>query len=118
MEIFTVPGNPALGFEDPAMEMAAKTWKAQIEIWRRWNVWNSIVYDSEFNNIYLGVGNGSPWTREIRSPGGAIIYSYHLSLPWMPTRVFINGTTKLLLKMVGIMQPNGMALADMEWMEK
>ena len=69
---FTVPGDPSLGFEDPAMEMAAKTWKGTN--WWKFGgggtVWNSIVYDPDFNSVYLGVGNGSPWTREIRSPGG------------------------------------------------
>ena len=69
---FTVPGDPSLGFEDPAMEMAAKTWKGTDwwEFGGGGTVWNSIVYDPDFNNVYLGVGNGSPWTREIRSPGG------------------------------------------------
>ena len=69
---YTVPGNPDLGFEDPAMEMAAKTWKGTNwwEFGGGGTVWNSIVYDPDFNNVYLGVGNGSPWTREIRSPGG------------------------------------------------
>ena len=69
---FTVPGDPSLGFEDPAMEMAAKTWKGTNwwEFGGGSTVWNSIVYDPDFNNVYLGVGNGSPWTREIRSPGG------------------------------------------------
>ena len=69
---FTVPGNPAVGFEDPTQEMAAKTWKGTNwwEFGGGGTVWNSIVYDPDFNNIYLGVGNGSPWTREIRSPGG------------------------------------------------
>ena len=69
---FTVPGDPSLGFEDPDMEMAAKTWKGTNwwEFGGGGTVWNSIVYDPDFNNIYLGVGNGSPWTREIRSPGG------------------------------------------------
>ena len=69
---FTVPGDPSLEFEDPAMEMAAKTWKGTNwwEFGGGGTVWNSIVYDPDFNNVYLGVGNGSPWTREIRSPGG------------------------------------------------
>ena len=42
---FTVPGNPALGFEDPAMEMAAKTWKGTDwwEFGGGGTVWNSIV---------------------------------------------------------------------------
>ena len=69
---FTVPGNPAEPFEHPEMEMAAKTWKggAWWEIGGGGTVWNSIVYDPDFNTVYLGVGNGSPWTRIIRSPGG------------------------------------------------
>ena len=69
---YTVPGDPSLPFEHPEMEMAAKTWKGG-EWWKiggGGTVWNSIVYDPDFNNVYLGVGNGSPWTRAIRSPGG------------------------------------------------
>ena len=69
---FTVPGDPSLPFEHPEMEMAAKTWKGGEwwEIGGGGTVWNSIVYDPDFNYVYLGVGNGSPWTRVIRSPGG------------------------------------------------
>ena len=69
---FTVPGDPALPFEHPEMELAAETWKGGSwwEFGGGGTVWNSIVYDPDFNNVYLGVGNGSPWTRVIRSPGG------------------------------------------------
>ncbi len=69
---FTVPGNPALPFEHPEMELAAKTWKGGNwwEVGGGGTVWNSIVYDPEFDQVYIGVGNGSPWTRVIRSPGG------------------------------------------------
>ena len=69
---FTVPGDPSLGFEDPAMEIAATTWKGgnYWEFGGGGTVWNSIGYDPEFDNVYLGVGNGSPWTRAVRSPGG------------------------------------------------
>ena len=69
---FTVPGNPAEPFEHPEMEMAAQTWKGGPwwEIGGGGTVWNSIVYDPDFNHVYLGVGNGAPWTRAIRSPGG------------------------------------------------
>ncbi len=69
---YTVPGDPSLPFEHPEMEMAAKTWKGG-EWWKiggGGTVWNSIVYDPEFNQVYLGVGNGAPWTRILRSPGG------------------------------------------------
>ena len=69
---FTVPGDPSLGFEDGAMALAAPTWKggAWWEIGGGGTVWNAIVYDADFGVVYLGVGNGSPWTRAIRSPGG------------------------------------------------
>jgi quinohemoprotein ethanol dehydrogenase len=69
---FTVPGDPAKGFENESMELAAKTWKGgnYWEFGGGGTVWNSIVYDPDFDQVYLGVGNGSPWTREIRSPGG------------------------------------------------
>jgi len=68
---YIVPGNPADGFENAAMEMAAKTWTGE---WWKFggggNVWNGITYDPEFNTVLIGTGNGSPWNRKIRSPGG------------------------------------------------
>ncbi len=69
---FTVPGDPSKPFEHPEMELAAETWKGG-EWWKiggGGTVWNSIVYDAETDTVFLGVGNGSPWTRTIRSPGG------------------------------------------------
>ncbi len=68
---YVVPGNPADGFENAAMEMAAKTWTGDWWIHGGGgNVWNGITYDPEFNQIIMGTGNGSPWNRRIRSPGG------------------------------------------------
>ena len=68
---YTVPGNPADGFESKAMEMAAKTWNGE---WWKFGgggtVWNAMTYDPKFNRIYLGTGNGAPWNQKIRSPGG------------------------------------------------
>ncbi len=68
---YTVPGNPADGFENAAMEAAAKTWTGK---WWEWGgggtVWDSIVYDPELDLLYLGVGNGSPWNARLRSPEG------------------------------------------------
>ena len=66
-----VPGNPADGFENEAMEMAARTWTG--EWWKHGgggNAWHAFTYDAEFNAIYIGTGNGSPWNRKIRSPEG------------------------------------------------
>lgn len=69
---YTVPGDPALGFENDAMEMAAKTWNG--EWWKLGGgggtVWDSMAYDPTLDLLYFGVGNGTPWNREIRSPGG------------------------------------------------
>ena len=43
---YTVPGNPAKGFESPILEQAAKTWNGN---WWRWGgggtVWDGMAYD-------------------------------------------------------------------------
>jgi PQQ-dependent dehydrogenase (methanol/ethanol family) len=68
---YTVPGNPADGFENDAMAMAAKTWTG--EWWKLGGggtPWDAMVYDPESSLIYIGTGNGSPWNRALRSPGG------------------------------------------------
>lgn len=68
---YTVPGNPADGFEDEAQERAAATWNGTWwELGGGGTVWDSIVYDEELDQLYIGSGNGSPWNREQRSPGG------------------------------------------------
>jgi PQQ-dependent dehydrogenase (methanol/ethanol family) len=68
---YTVPGDPAAGFESEAMRAAAATWTG------RWwegggggTAWDAIVYDPDLDLVYVGTGNGSPWYRAIRSPGG------------------------------------------------
>jgi quinohemoprotein ethanol dehydrogenase len=68
---FTVPGDPALPFESPALERAAATWTG--EWWKAGGggtVWDSMAYDPELDLLYVGTGNGSPWSRYARSPGG------------------------------------------------
>ncbi len=68
---YTVPGNPADGFESEALAKAAETWKG--EWWAvggGGTVWDSMAYDPELDLLYIGVGNGSPWNQAIRSPGG------------------------------------------------
>ena len=68
---YIVPGNPADGFENKAMEMAAETWTG--EWWKLGgggNAWHGFTYDPEFDALYIGTGNGAPWNRKIRSPGG------------------------------------------------
>lgn len=68
---YTVPGNPADGFENDTMEMAAKTWNG--EYWAAGGggtAWDSMAYDPKLDLLYVGVGNGSPWNQGIRSPEG------------------------------------------------
>ena len=65
---YTIPGDPRKG--SAAMRMAAKTWHGQWWKGRGGTVWDSIVYDPELDLLYFGVGNGTPWNRRIRSPGG------------------------------------------------
>jgi len=68
---FTVPGNPALGFESKALEAAAKTWSGQWWIAGGGGTpWDSIVYDPDLDLVYTGTGNGLAWYRDLRSPGG------------------------------------------------
>lgn len=68
---YTVPGNPADGFETKDMERAAKTWNG--EWWKLGGggtVWDSMAYDPDLDLLYVGTGNGTPWTQVHRSPGG------------------------------------------------
>ena len=72
---YTVPGDPAKGPDGAASDDVLKA-KAQ-ETWfgDHWKyggggtVWDAIVYDEELDQLYLGVGNGSPWNHRIRSDG-------------------------------------------------
>ncbi len=69
---YTVPGDPSKPFEGPHLEKAAATWRGGKwwEVGGGGTVWDSMAYDPELNLLYIGVGNGSPWNRYIRSPGG------------------------------------------------
>ena len=67
---YVTPDNPAKGFENPAMAMAAKTWHGE---W--WGLgggapWDSITYDPKLKLVYFGTGNGAPLVQQYRSPGG------------------------------------------------
>src|SRR3546814_12728803 len=65
---YTTLFRSALGFENNAMEMAARTWSG--EWWKNGGggtAWNAMTYDPEQNLIYIGTGNGSPWSHQIRS---------------------------------------------------
>ncbi|MDX6008181.1 PQQ-dependent dehydrogenase, methanol/ethanol family [Cupriavidus necator] len=67
---WTVPGNPANGFENDAMKMAARTWSGE---WWKFGgggtVWNAMSYDADTDTVFIGTGNGAPWNHRIRSKG-------------------------------------------------
>ncbi len=69
---YTVPGDPAKPYESEQLAKAAETWTGD-EYWKfgaGGTVWDSMAYDPELDLFYFGVGNGTPWNRMIRSPGG------------------------------------------------
>lgn len=60
-KFWTVPGDPALGFESKALEMAAKTWSGD-----KWweigggDVWDPITYDPSTNLVTFGTAGATP----------------------------------------------------------
>ena len=72
---YTVPGDPKRGPDgaasDEAMVQVTKTWTGE---WWKYGgggtAWNAMTYDPELDRIYIGTGNGAPWNRNVRSPGG------------------------------------------------
>jgi PQQ-dependent dehydrogenase (methanol/ethanol family) len=68
---YTVPGDPALGFEDEAQRAAAKTWGGA---WWKWggggSVWDGMAYDPETNMVFAGTGNAEPWPEKFRGAKG------------------------------------------------
>lgn len=67
---WVVPGNPADGFENADVERAAQTWSGNWwEVGGGGTPWDTIVYDPALRTVYVGTGNGSPWSHELRSNG-------------------------------------------------
>ncbi len=73
---FTVPGNPDEPVEHAELNAALETWSHEGEGVKWWEVggggtvWDAMAYDPELDLLYIGTGNGSPWVRWVRSPGG------------------------------------------------
>ncbi len=68
---YVVPGDPSKPFENPELAAAAKTWHG--EWWKMGGggtPWDAFAYDPVADLLYVGTGNGGPWNREVRSPGG------------------------------------------------
>ena len=73
---YTVPGDPAGPPDGAASDEVLKTkalptWSGD---WLKYGgggqVWNALVYDPDFNQIYMATGNGFPWNQNYRSNGG------------------------------------------------
>ncbi len=59
---YTVPGDPAKGFESPAMEMASKTWGK--DYWKTTgggSAWEAIAYDPVTRLVYIGTDGPAPF---------------------------------------------------------
>jgi alcohol dehydrogenase (cytochrome c)/quinohemoprotein ethanol dehydrogenase len=68
---YTVPGDPSNPVENKIHETTKETWTG--EYWKvggGGTVWDSMAFDPELNLLYIGVGNGSPWNPDVRSPEG------------------------------------------------
>jgi quinohemoprotein ethanol dehydrogenase len=72
----TVPGDPSKGFENKAMEAAAKSWTG--EWWKLGGggtVWDSITYDPTTNLVLFGTGNAEPWNPAAAGREGDSLYT-------------------------------------------
>jgi alcohol dehydrogenase (cytochrome c)/quinohemoprotein ethanol dehydrogenase len=69
---YVVPGNLDGPFENPQMEMAARTWGGHLgtKTGGGGTPWDGITYDPKTDLVFVGTGNGGPWPAEIRDPGG------------------------------------------------
>jgi quinohemoprotein ethanol dehydrogenase len=74
---YLAPGTPQENAGDPAMQRAAATWSG--EYWKTGTggaAWDSITFDSELNQIYVGAGNAGPYDTATRNPqGGDNLYT-------------------------------------------
>lgn len=72
---YTVP-NPRGKVDGAASDTALKRYANATWSEGNWKqtggggtVWDAIVYDPELDQLYIGVGNGTPWSHQIRSGG-------------------------------------------------
>src|SRR4030095_3770129 len=70
---YTVPGDPRKRYETPERAKAAKTWDRGGQYWKQGGggtVWNAIAFDPELDLLYVGTGNGPPWSKTFTRPKG------------------------------------------------
>jgi PQQ-dependent dehydrogenase (methanol/ethanol family) len=68
---YTIPGDPAKGFENKAMEMASKTWGP--EYWKHsggGTAWDGITFDPVTNLVYFGTDGVTPSDPKERGSSG------------------------------------------------
>ena len=69
-KFYITPGDPSKGFENKAMEAAAKTWAGKW--WEQGgggSMWDGMAYDPDENLVYVGTGNGAVWSSDVRNGG-------------------------------------------------
>lgn len=73
---WTVPGDPAKGFESKALQAAARTWTGKWwELGGGGTVWDSITYDPKTNLVYFGTGNADPWNPAPTARSGDTLFT-------------------------------------------
>jgi len=71
---YTVPGDPAkpdgAASDEALARIAQPTWFGPFTDYRGGGqVWNALVYDPDFNQLYIATGNGFPHNQKFRSDG-------------------------------------------------
>ena len=77
-KFWTVPGDPAKGFESTALAMAAKTWSGKESWWHGGGaVWNAITYDADTGLVIFATSTAhrGEGTTERATAGGMKLYS-------------------------------------------
>ncbi|MEP7352794.1 MAG: PQQ-dependent dehydrogenase, methanol/ethanol family [Acidobacteriota bacterium] len=70
-KFYTVPGDPAKGFENDAMKKAAATWgNDNWKLGGGGTVWEATSYDPDEELVYVGTGNAGPWPENLRKTAG------------------------------------------------
>jgi len=90
-KFYTTPGDPSKGFENKAMEAAAKTWAG--EWWKMGgggSMWDGMAYDPDENLLYVGTGNGTVWSSDVRNGGRE---TTHLDNLYIASILAINADT-------------------------